>query len=258
MTFNVLQTISRLCQQLGGAILFYTCLPLPSTWPLDWVRVARWAPGVGLLIGVILGGLDGLLAVLRMPILTRSVLVVVAWIAITGGLHLDGAIDTADGLAVPDPQRRLEVMADSRTGAFGVMAAIALLLLKISALREMTDPHPVGLMVATTWGRWAQVWAIARYPYLKPEGKGAFHRCHFQLPWDLLPGMVALASLGVLQYFWASWSGQRVLISLLIGMGLTWGISAWFGRQFQGMTGDIYGAIVEWIEALMLCCLTML
>ena len=62
----------------------------------------------------------------------------------------------------------------------------------------------------------------------------------------------------MLQYYVAAWPGQLVLLTLIIGSSLTWGISTWFAHQFQGMTGDIYGAIVEWVEALMLCCLTML
>ncbi|MFN5991847.1 MAG: adenosylcobinamide-GDP ribazoletransferase, partial [Dolichospermum sp.] len=59
-------------------------------------------------MGGILGGLDVGMNYLGIPMLTRNALLVGAWIAITGGLHLDGAMDTADGLAVGDPQRRLQ------------------------------------------------------------------------------------------------------------------------------------------------------
>lgn len=127
----------QLGSNLAAAIAFYTCIPLPAVETLDFRGVARLAPVVGLMIGGILGLVDAGLHQVGCGVLTRSALVVVSWIAITGGLHLDGAMDTADGLAVQDPQRRLEVMADSATGAFGAMAAIALMLLKTAALSEL-------------------------------------------------------------------------------------------------------------------------
>lgn len=258
MKLSILQVTPRLLQQLGGALLFYTCIPLPSNWPLEFVRIARWSPWIGLLIGALLGGLDRLLTELHLPILTRSTLVVLAWVGITGGLHLDGAIDTADGLAVLDPQRRLDVMADSRTGAFGVMAAIALLLLKTTALTDLTEHRWLGLMLAATWGRWGQVWAIACYPYLKPEGKGAFHKQHLQLPWDLVPGAIALLGLGMAHSLWNPGAGLWILTTAILGGGFMWGVNTWLYHQFQGMTGDTYGAIVEWVESFMLCALTAL
>src|SRR4028118_1017257 len=104
-----------LLRQLAAAIAFYTCLPVPQIASLPFETVSRFAPVVGLLIGMILSGVDSGLTGIGMPVLTRSAIVVSLWIAITGGLHLDGAMDTADGLAVTDPERRLAVMADSRT-----------------------------------------------------------------------------------------------------------------------------------------------
>ncbi|MEM6437307.1 MAG: adenosylcobinamide-GDP ribazoletransferase, partial [Cyanobacteria bacterium P01_D01_bin.115] len=85
------------------------------------------------------------------------------------------------------------------------------------------------LLTATGWSRWGQVVAIARYPYLKRDGKGAFHKAHAQSKTDWLVGTVL--------------SGGT--IALLTG--------AWFSHQLRGQTGDTYGAIVEWTEALLLC-----
>src|SRR5919202_5659092 len=127
----------QLWLSLVGAVTFYTSIPIPAGWALEFRGIARWAPVIGLLIGGILAIVDAGLQELGVPILTRSALVVVSWIALTGGLHLDGVMDTADGLAVKDRQRRLEVMADSATGAFGAMAAVALLLLKTAALTDI-------------------------------------------------------------------------------------------------------------------------
>ncbi|XGB42039.1 MAG: adenosylcobinamide-GDP ribazoletransferase [Nodosilinea sp. LVE1205-7] len=111
--------------RLAGAILFYTRLPLPSGWQPSWEGIAALAPLVGLGLATMLALVDGGLDYGGMPRGIRSALVVGLWVWLTGGLHLDGAMDTADGLAVNDPDRRLVVMADSRVGAFGVLAAIA-------------------------------------------------------------------------------------------------------------------------------------
>jgi adenosylcobinamide-GDP ribazoletransferase len=244
--------IAREFWRWSGALTFYTILPLPKTWPLDFTKVASWAPGIGLLLGVALGGVDQGLGWLQCPWHLRNVAVLLLWVWWTGGLHLDGVIDTADGLAVPDPQKRLAVMQDSRTGAFGVMVAIALMLLKYAALLDNETHRLYGCILATTWGRWGQYLAILRYPYLKAEGKGAFHHQHIHLPWDLVRPMSVL--LGVVMIpWWGQWPTPMTWLGENGGAFLiAWIVGAWFNRQFQGMTGDVYGAIVEWSEALIL------
>ncbi len=202
---------------IAAAIAFYTVLPIPTSWTLEFRGIARLAPLIGLMIGGILGLADFGLNLLGMPPLTRSALVVVSWIGLTGGLHLDGVMDTADGLAVPDPQRRLEVMSDSVTGAFGAMAAIALILLKTAALSDIHAHRWLALMTAGGWGRWGQLVAIARYPYLKSTGKGAIHKASIHSPLDLLPGLLLLLGL----------SGIKILLNpdqwlVAIGMAVRW------------------------------------
>ena len=167
--------LGRFFASFAAAIAFYTCIPIPTAWPLEFRRVALWAPFVGILLGGLLGLLDLGLQAIAVPVFTRSAILVVAAMGLTGGLHLDGAMDTADGLGVFDPERRLEVMADSRSGAFGVLAAIAIVLLKTVALTDLENHRWFVLMAVAGWGRWGQLLAIARYPYLKPTGKGAFH-----------------------------------------------------------------------------------
>jgi len=244
---------------IAAAVAFYTCIPVPNTGKLDFQRVARLAPVVGLLIGGVLGLFDTLIhRAFGTPALTRSALVVVSWIAITGGLHLDGAMDTADGLAVPEPQRRLQVMADSATGAFGAMAAIAILLLKTAALNDLDSYRWLALMAACGWGRWGQQVAIARYPYLKPTGKGAFHKAAIRSGWDLLPGLLLLLSLSGLQILLER---DRIMFAFGMALGgsaIAFLTGAWLNSQLGGHTGDTYGAVVEWTEALFLCLLTAL
>lgn len=242
--------------QVLGAIVFYTVLPIPTS-NLSFQRVARWVPLVGVLIGTLLAALDLCFWKIGVPALTASALIVAAWVGVTGGLHLDGAMDTADGLAVMDPERRLEVMADSRSGAFGVMVAVLLLLIKTTALTDLPVDQGWVLILAAGWGRWGQQVAIARYPYLRPNGKGAFHKAALPNLRSVLPGFVLL-------------SGLSVLLAGLNGM-LRWGlalsfvspaiallIAAYFHHRLGGHTGDTYGAVVEWTEALVLVVGTLL
>lgn len=257
LTFRELvQWGCRVWSSLLGAVTFYTSIPLPTGWILEFQSIARWAPLIGLLIGGLLGIVDVGLQQLGMPILTRSALIVVCWIALTGGLHLDGVMDTADGLAVQDKPRRLEVMADSATGAFGAMAGVALLLVKTAALTDIEAYRWLALMAAAGWGRWGQVVAIALYPYLKPTGKGAFHKQAMRTPQDILLGLFLLLGLSGFPLLLDKGSTWVVLTLGMGGCAIAFMTGAWFHRQLGGHTGDTYGAVVEWTEALLLCLLT--
>ncbi|WP_414551261.1 adenosylcobinamide-GDP ribazoletransferase [Anabaena sp. CCY 0017] len=249
--------VKKLGLDLFASIIFYTSIPLPYINGLDFQRVAYFAPLVGLMIGGILGLCDAVMNHLGIPVLTRSALVVSIWIAITGGLHLDGVMDTADGLAVGNPEKRLEVMTDSATGAFGAMAAIALILLKTTALIEIADHRWLVLIAACGWGRWGQQLAIACYPYLKPTGKGAFHKAAIRSYKDLLPGLFLLFSLSTFPVLIHREHLFLALNMIWVGSAIATLTGLWFHHKLGGHTGDTYGAVVEWTEALFLCILTI-
>lgn len=246
----------RLGLEIIAAITFYTCIPIPIN-NLEFQRVACYAPLIGLIIGGILGLVDRGLSSIGMPLLTSSALVIGFWVVLTGGLHLDGVMDAADGLAVQDPQKRLEVMVDSATGAFGAMSAIALLLLKTAALTDLHSPHWLGLMVVCGWGRWGQQIAIAFYPYLKPTGKGKFHSKAITSYWDLLPGLILMLSISALAVLLDETLFKLALFTVVGGIAIAHLTSAWFYHWLGGHTGDTYGAVVEWTEAFLLCVLTL-
>ncbi|MFN9886470.1 MAG: adenosylcobinamide-GDP ribazoletransferase [Pseudanabaena sp.] len=246
-------------QKCPAAVIFYTCLPLLPKGMLDFRGIAVYAPLIGIFIGSAIACLDLLLGLLKPTpefIYLRSLLTILLGLLITGGLHLDGAMDTADGLAVTDPNRRLEVMADSNTGAFGAMAAIAILLFKVVALAAITDQRFWILANVWAWARWGQLRAIMAYPYLKVIGKGKFHQedLHHWQVW-LVAILLTMSNLAIAYFFHAIYLGIGIT---LIGFILAWLIGAWFNRQLGGHTGDTYGAIVEWTEALSLVAIAYL
>ena len=111
-----MQLLPAWLRDLAGAWVFYSVLP---AWPgiePGFGRIARFAPWVA----VVLGGLQGLLWLLTaawLPPLVQVCLVIVLGLVLSGGLHADGVVDTADGLAAGP--RALEAMDDSRVGAAG-------------------------------------------------------------------------------------------------------------------------------------------
>jgi adenosylcobinamide-GDP ribazoletransferase len=242
---------------LLAALTFYTCYPIPTNLSLDFTRIARWAPIIGILLGGVLGILDLGLEWLQMPVMVRSSTIVALWLWWTGGLHLDGAMDAADGLAVQDPDRRLTVMSDSVTGAFGAMVGVVIMLLKVSALAAITHDRVWAIMLAAGWGRWGQVLAIAAYPYLKVQGKGAFHRQGMKLPQDVLGGLMPLLLLTGCQIYLQPHAWLMLGLRALAGCGVAISIGYYFDRKLGGHTGDTYGAVVEWTETLILCLATL-
>jgi adenosylcobinamide-GDP ribazoletransferase len=240
--------IAEMIDSLLAALAFYTIVPLPPTWQLNFQRIARFAPFIGVLIGGILGMLDWALLLLKMPVLTRSAVVVAAWVWLTGGLHLDGAMDTADGLATLEDDRRLQIMRDSRVGAFGAIAAIIILLLKTVALSDLSQERWLILIIAAAWGRWGQIVAISLYPYLRETGKGLLHKRDVQTIPDILTGLLPLLGCIGLQIWLFPERWWDAMIVGLGGMSIALSIGFWIDRRLGGHTGDTYGATVEWTE----------
>lgn len=248
--------INDLITSLSSGVIFYTIIPFPARWTNNWSRIARWSPVIGLLLGSLLILVNQLLGLAGFPPFTRNALTVSMWVGITGGLHLDGAMDTADGLSVPDKKRQLEVMRDSATGAFGAIAAVIILSLKTIALSEISLPLWLVIISATGWSRFGQVWAISFYPYLRETGKGSFHKKNLQLPQDLLIGLFCLLSFSSLWFVATSLVWWQITMIVLGNILISLATGYYFNQQLGGHTGDTYGAVVEWSEVLILCFLT--
>ena len=238
-------------RDLAGAWIFYSVLP---AWPRvtpRFARIARFAPLVGVVIGALQALLWGITAS-WLPAGARVALVLASALVLSGGLHHDGALDTADGLAA-GPARRLEAMGDSRVGAAAVQAALLLVLLRGAGLLALAAQAPwsggCALVWAAFWGRLAPLLAMQAYPYLRADGTAAFHRQHWRgLRRELRPSLLLAAGL-------ALWTGSRAWSWLLLGVvGLLPAlvVPRWLGWRLGGHSGDSYGACVEWVECLSL------
>ena len=201
-----------------------------------------WFPLVGLIIGALLVLIDSALVRL-LPSLPATALLLVTWVAITGALHLDGFIDCCDGLLVPKPaERRLEIMKDSRVGAFGVVGAICLLLVKFSGLAALAPDERLGwLLIVPALSRWTMVWAAWRYPSARPDGLAVWFRQG--LGWSHVAIAAGTALLAALIF--RGLSGVITFAALWL---IAWLFAVWVQRRIPGLTGDVYGAINELSE----------
>jgi len=241
-------------QDLAGAWVFYSVLPgWPGSRP-RFVRIARFAPWIGALLGT-LQALLWLLLEGRVPLLAQVCLVLALALALSGGLHMDGAMDTADGLAAGE--RLLEAMADSRVGASGAQALVVVLLLRAGGLAALGPLAPVCLVWAALWSRVAPLIAMARFPYLRQRGSAAFHRLHWAGLWvELRPTLLLVLLLLALQHGLAEAVPLPLTIGLLAGLPAL-AVPLWLGRRLGGHSGDSYGACVEWTDSLGLLVMAM-
>jgi adenosylcobinamide-GDP ribazoletransferase len=174
------------------------------------------------------------------PTLTGA-LIVPAWVALTGGLHLDGLADCCDGLlATTSRERRLEILRDPRVGSFGAIGLILTLLIKALAAGVAT---PIALLLAPVWARWLLLWA-ARQPQARSEGLGATFAA------GVTPeGIVIAAFLPVLLLFFG---GGRGLVGAGLAALTTMALVRLARQRLGGVTGDLYGLVVEVCEVAML------
>lgn len=227
-------------RDLLAAFAFLTVLPVPSAEHPAAGRAFGWFPLVGLFIGGILAAVQAVV-----PAALAPLLILAAWVIVTGGLHLDGWGDTCDGLlATTTAERRREIMKDPRTGTWAVVGLALLLIAKYHLIAQIT---PITLLLAPIAGRWAMVVVAVAFPYVGGEGLGAYFRrglTHWQLVHASIFALaVSVAAAGTSQFHSLLLLSAPV-IALLLGR--------WAAQRLGGLTGDVYGATCELTETLFL------
>ncbi len=229
-------------------IAFGLMTTLPFRLPDDWSagdsgRASVWYPLVGLVIGA-LTWLAWRGATLVFAPLVAGVIALVVWVALTGGLHLDGLADCFDGLfASVIRERRLEIMKDPHIGAFGVIGLILVLLLKAAVLASLTSTASLGILLAASLGRWC-ILPAGLLPLARSSGMGADFASGFRRTFLLWGAILPLAVAILL--------GWRGILSALTGAGAA-ALILWFAKsRIGGVTGDVFGMIVEIVELVVL------
>ena len=235
------------------ALQFLTSLPVRLDRMPEPQAVGRsllYYPLVGLLLGAMLWLVGAVLENASAPLL--AALLLTGWVALTGGLHLDGLADSADAWlgGFGDRERTLTIMKDPRSGPLAVVVLVLLLLLKFVALWTLlaTDQR-LALLLAPLLGRSALLGLFLTTPYVRPGGLGQV--LAEQMPRDtsrIALGGVVLACLAL---------GSSGWLALAATVGVGWLSRRAMCRRIGGTTGDTAGALLELVECAVLVVLAL-
>ena len=239
------------------AMQFLTVFPIqlkqmPS--PQQNAQSLLFYPLIGMLIGLVLFAIA--LTLVKLPIILLSTLLLVVWIWITGGLHLDGLADTADAWVggFGDPEKTLRIMKDPSSGPIGVLSLLIVCVLKWSALYVLLDQQQLWLLILVPMlARLSPLILFLTTPYVRAKGLGTAMSQY--IPRKL--SYVIVAVVFGLCGFMGLWGLLLVIFSTMT----LWYLRAKFIRRIGGITGDTIGATIEWVESValftMVCLLSL-
>ena len=250
----------KILRDLSLAIRFLTILPITS-FPLsnnsnqdeealteDFANSMAFFPLVGMLIGVLLVVLRRIFYYLPISPLIGDTLVLIVWIWLSGGLHLDGFADSVDGfLGGHNKEEILNIMKDSATGAKGVVALVSLILLKFVLLVEMPLLlKDAALFFTPAIGRWSMVMvAFLGKPARLKNSMGKLFMDY--VGWrEVIFSSLTMAVVGILLF------RLYFLPLMIIGTGIALLILKYCQKKIGGISGDILGAINEIVEVFIL------
>ena len=230
-------------------------------WPFikpKFIRIARFAPLIGVFIGFLQAFSWLLLRYLNWPITSAALISIAISIFITGGLHIDGLMDTADGIGA-GPSKRIEAIKDSRVGAIGVQSLVIILILQIAAIIKLDFYAPFAFPFAAFWGRISQLFAIGNYDYLFKKESLSIHKKHWKgLSNEIRPSLI-IAFIGTIFFlFLTNLNLSNILLfmsCIIIGLVTSILIPNFINRSLGGHNGDSYGAslvITETVNLLLL------
>lgn len=239
------------------AMQFLTVFPIqlkkmPS--PQQNAQSLLFYPLIGMLIGLVLFAIA--LTLVKLPIILLSTLLLVVWIWITGGLHLDGLADTADAWVggFGDPEKTLRIMKDPSSGPIGVLSLLIVCVLKWSALYVLLEQQQLWLLILVPMlARLSPLILFLTTPYVRAKGLGTAMSQY--IPRKL--SYVIVAVVFGLCGFMGLWGLLLVIFSTMT----LWYLRAKFIRRIGGITGDTIGATIEWVESValftMVCLLSL-
>lgn len=240
------------------AVQYFTRIPMPRWVGHDGAQLsgaARYLPAIGVGVGAVAAAVFWAAAMVFSAVIA-AILSTVVTVLLTGALHEDGLADTADGLGGGHTRERaLEIMKDPRIGAFGAIALMLLLSLKIATLSALPLWRAAAALIAGhALSRWCAVLLVWRLPYARTDGsararavveRGARADIIVATVFGLAPvgvlfGLARLPDAVAYEAFVAGGALAAVLTTVLLGF--------WYTRRLGGYTGDTLGATQQITE----------
>lgn len=209
-------------------------------------KSTAYFPLIGLLLGLILIAANFIYTKF-LPQTVANILLLITLIAVRGGFHLDGFADTIDGFfSGRDKEKILEIMKDSRIGSHGVVGLVCLILFKFTLLNSISELYKwKALLIMPVFGQLTMVFPISLYPYARKEGLGKIFAEHSGVLQLTIASITAL----IIMIFLFKAGGLILIIGFLISVFILTRFSL---KKINGFTGDVYGAIEELMEVIML------
>ena len=239
---------------MAGSWIFYTTFPkIPFIEP-EFKNIAQFAPPLGFFIGTIQSYIFIFLKENSWSIYASALICLASGYLITGGLHLDGLMDTFDGIFA-GKKRRLKAMKDSKVGSFGVQSLVFITLIQISCILRIQNLIIFVLPICLFWGRFSNLFFIEKFRYMSYKKKSISHKKFWNgLKKESLVSIIFL--LIFIAYQFVSITSQAILIKflilILIGIFLSYSIPKILGNKIGGFNGDVCGASVVLVETLLL------
>jgi adenosylcobinamide-GDP ribazoletransferase len=253
-----LRPFAPAARDFGGALRFFTRIRIGETTagePLDIGRVAWAAPLAGAAVGLIGALILAVSAFLGLPLLLSAGLATAALIAATGALHEDGLADVADGFGGGSTREaKLEIMRDSRVGAYGAVALALALVLRVGALAAALEGSfwraVLSLILVAAVSRAAALMPLALLPPARPDGAGAaagrLEGNALAAAWGsalVIALGIGLVALGLL----------HALVAAFMSGAAAFAMVALARRAIGGQTGDVAGAAQQCAEIAAWC-----
>lgn len=236
------------------AWIFLTKLPappLPKASNEDWGRIIPYFVLIGFILSIIVASLALVLGTLNFPVLFSALLILFLWILITGGFHLDGLMDTFDGIGCKDEERKFDAVKDSRVGAIGVIAGISVIMFKLCTLTTIFINNLIFVIIfSIPLARLVAVYSLCFLDKNDHLGKSSsLITSGTKKPFDFIINfLVFILIFGIFMFFTTSDYKVPFLIFVVVSFLISLMWSFYLNNHFKGHSGDTYGALIELSE----------
>lgn len=235
--------------ELFLALQFLTAIPIKfkSITENKLANSLIYFPLVGLILGLILSGINSLFLFLGFQDLSINVILIISLVVLTAGMHLDGLADTFDAfLSNKNKEEMLKIMRDPHIGVMGVVSIVCVILLKIALLSNISPYLKVpSLLLMCVLSRWVFVLVIYLFPYARQEGKAKVFMQGINFKIFIITLAITLCLAVLIGHI-------PGVIAFLIAAGSSYLLAKYISKKISGITGDALGAINELTEIIIL------